>query len=51
MPDWLHEGLRLYQIIKLTGWTLAEIERTPAVLLDVLLELDNAAEEARNRTE
>jgi hypothetical protein len=47
LPDWADEVVRLHDAIELTGWSIEQIEATPAVLLDRLL-LVHAARE-RNR--
>lgn len=39
--------MRTYQLIKITGWTLEQIDDAPADVLDWLLQIDAAFEDRR----
>ncbi len=43
--------MRIYQLIKLTGWTLEQIEDAPTNLCDWLLQIDVVFEEVKRERE
>jgi hypothetical protein len=47
LPDWANSMLRVYEVVKLTGWSLEQIESTPALVLDRLLLIHHAHQRAQ----
>jgi hypothetical protein len=42
LPDWGPAYLRIYEAVELTGWTIEQIQSTPAIQLDHLLTIYRA---------
>jgi hypothetical protein len=45
LPAAIEERNRLYELVRITGWTLEQIEATPAVDLDWLVQIDRVHRE------
>jgi hypothetical protein len=47
----LPEEFRLYELIKITGWTQADIDATPAATCDWLIAIDAEVQQAEAEAE